>query len=161
MPQPGVPSRDDPVEAQVPATIDTEAQDALPRNEYRAVPMPAPTSDVPPDAGDEWLRAFQKEERDEAWAGGLEAEIRKSLEPEINQGRFYLANAECRATLCEIRLLARGSLQRAELDQFQSTIYTLPWAARLNPALSSGKEGGDGYESIWIFERRPESRAAD
>ena len=157
VPQPGVSSRGEPGEAQVPATIDTEAQDALPRSEYRAVPMPAPTTDVPPDAGDEWLRAFQQEERDEPWAAPLETEIRKSLEPEINLGRFYLANAECRATLCEIRLLARGSLQRAELDLFQSTIYTLPWNAHLNPALSSGTDSGDGYESIWIFERRPES----
>ena len=87
--------------------------------------------------------------------------MRKSLEPEINMGRFYLANAECRATLCEIRLLARGSLQRAELDLYQSTIHTLPWAAHLNPALSSGVDNGDRYESIWIFERRPESRAVD
>jgi hypothetical protein len=133
------------------------AQDAQPDYAYRAATQPMST-EVPPDAGHEWQRAFEKEERDEAWAGPLEAEIRKSLEPEIDLGRFYLANAECRATLCEIRLLARGSLQRAELDQYQSTIFTLPWAARLNPALSSGVDSGDRYESIWIFERRPESR---
>jgi hypothetical protein len=132
------------------------AQDAEPDYIYRAATQPV-SSEVPADAGNEWQRAFGKQERDEAWASPLEAEIRKSLEPEINMGRFYLANAECRATLCEIRLLARGSLQRAELDLFQSTIYTLPWAARLNPALSSGVDSGDGYESIWIFERRPES----
>lgn len=121
--------------------------------------MPQPvSSEGPPDAGNEWQRAFEQEERDEAWAGPLEAEIRRSLEPEINLGRFYLDNAECRATHCEIRLLARGSLQRAELDLYQSTIYTLPWNTRLNPALSSSTDSGDRYESIWIFERRPESQ---
>lgn len=152
-----VDSSADHVPEPVEAVTAANAQDAEPDYAYRAATQPMST-EVPADAGKEWQRAFEKEERDEAWAGPLEAEIRKSLEPEINLGRFYLANAECRATLCEIRLLARGSLQRAELDQYQSTIFTLPWAARLNPALSSGVDNGDRYESIWIFERRPESR---
>jgi hypothetical protein len=132
------------------------AQDASPDYVYRAVPRPA-SSEVAADAGNEWLRAFEKEERDGSWAGPLEAEIRKSLDPEINLGRFYLANVECRATLCEIRLLARGSLQRAELDLFQTQIHQLPWAGRLSAALSSGISSPDGYESIWIFEKKANS----
>ena len=155
-PAPEFAVRDEPATQQEPI----EPRDQPAGSAYRGVPEPVSASG-PVDPAKEWQRAFEKEERDEAWAAPLEAEIRKSLEPEINLGRFYLANAECRATLCEIRLQARGSLQRAELDLFQSTIYTLPWAAHLNPALSSGTDSGDGYESLWIFERRPEPGAAN
>ena len=141
-----------------------EQQDPPAQSEYRGVPEPVPTSG-PVDPLNEWQRAFGKEVRDETWAGPLETEIQRSLEPQINLGHFYVSNIECRATLCEIRLLAQGSLQRAELERFQSEIYKFPWNSALVPALSSGIDvrnaNENRYEAIWIFEKKPGSRAAD
>jgi hypothetical protein len=119
--------------------------------EYRAVPTPTSAA---ADPINDWEGKFGKEERDDAWARPLEAQIRTSLEPEVDQGRFYISNVECRATLCEIRLLGRGSLQRAELERFESELYQLPWASNLSAALSSGVISRDSYESIWIFEKK-------
>ena len=150
---------DEPVEkAQTPAG--SAGEEAPLDDEYRAATRPMTPEEMRQevDAGNEWERAFRKEERDEAWARPLEIEIQQSLEPEVSMGRFYVSNIECRTTLCEVRLLATGSLQNAEIEQFQTRIFQLPWAERLTPALSSGvASGGETYESIWIFEKKPEA----
>ena len=139
--------------------VESAGEDAPLDYEYRGATRPMTPDELRPgiDAGNEWERAFAREERDDAWARPLETEIQQSLEPEVSMGRFYVSRVECRTTLCEIRLLARGSLQKTELELFQSRIYELPWASRLTPALSSGTESnGDTYESIVIFEKKPE-----
>jgi hypothetical protein len=165
---PGPANEDAPVSAEPdePAAEaeSNEPQDPPVQSEYRGVPEPVATSG-PVDPVNEWQRAFGKEVRDENWAGPLETEIQRSLEPQINLGHFYVSNIECRATLCEIRLLAQGSLQRAELERFESEIYKFPWNSALVPALSSGIDvrnaNENRYEAIWIFEKKPESRAAN
>jgi hypothetical protein len=149
---------EEPAEPPVTAS-DSAGPEAPPDHEYRAATRPLTPEEMRQeiDPGNEWERAFRKEERDEAWARPLETEIQQSLEPEISMGRFYVSNVECRTTLCEVRLLARGNLQNAELEDFQTRIFQLPWAERLTPALSSGvASGGETYESIWIFEKKPE-----
>ena len=153
---------DEPVEK--PDTVAGSADGEAPLDyEYRAATRPMTPEEMREemDAGNEWQRAFAQEERDEAWAQPLETEIQQSLEPEVSMGRFYVSKVECRTTLCDVRLLARGSLQNAELEQFQTRIFELPWAQRLTPVLSSGvATNGETYESIVIFEKKPESPAA-
>jgi hypothetical protein len=152
------PVSDPPVQDE-PVAESTDPSTQVLDYEYRGVPVPMSSSE-PVEPLNEWERAFQKEERDEAWARPLEEEIRTSLEPGVSLGHFHVANIECRATLCEIRLLARGSLQGAELDRYQEEIFKLPWATRLTPALSSGVSSQDSYESIWIFEKKAETTQA-
>jgi len=124
-------------------------------SEYRGVAAPAASS-APGDALNQWQHAFAQEVRNEDWARPLEVSIQQSIAPEIDLGHFYVSNIECRATLCEIRLLAYGSLQRAELERFGYQIGELPWALGLNAALATGSASPDRYEAIWIFEKNPE-----
>ena len=159
-----------PAPAENPTAIQSPAEPPAPaaagepaapvsQSEFRGVPEPV-TAPAPVEPLDEWQRAFQDEQRDEAWARPLETQIRQSLEPQVNLGRFYISKIECRTTLCELRLLAQGSLQRDELERFDLEIARLPWNSQLTMMLSSGAGAhtGDerGYESIWIFEKKPE-----
>jgi hypothetical protein len=132
-----------------------EPRDLPAASEYRGVAAPAASS-APGNALKEWQHAFEQEVRNEAWARPLEVSIQQSIAPEIDLGHFYVSNIECRATLCEIRLLAQGSLQRAELERFGYQIRELPWAVGLNAALATGTASPDRYEAIWIFEKNPE-----
>lgn len=128
------------------------------QSEFRGVPEPV-TTPATVEPLNEWQRAFQEEERDEDWARPLEKEIRQSIDPQVYLGRFYVSNIECRATLCEVRLLAQGSLQGDELQRFDLEISRLSWNSKLTMMLSSGIETGSryerNYESIWIFAKNP------
>ena len=157
-----------PAAASLPPRADTSVQ--LPEKSAAPLPEtsvsnfsrdPTASGDTNPVPENEWERKFQEEMRDEAWARPLENEIQKSLQPGVNQARFYIVNVECRTTLCEIRLQARGSAQIEELDLFDTEFGELPWVGHLNAALSSSKlTDGEISESLWIFEKKPEARAA-
>jgi hypothetical protein len=76
-------------------------------------------------------RALEREARDDSWSFPMEAEIQNSLVADTSMGNFKLENLECRATMCELRMSARGDQQAAALQKWSDGIHSLPWAPRL------------------------------
>jgi hypothetical protein len=61
---------------------------------------------------------FLREDRDDSWAYMREAELESDMLEEISTGRFRKERIECRATLCEIHLTAKGDEQTAALKKW-------------------------------------------
>jgi hypothetical protein len=51
---------------------------------------------------------FVHEERNDGWAGLREAELENSLVMELSAGHFLKDRIECRASICEVELSAKG-----------------------------------------------------
>ena len=61
---------------------------------------------------------FLREDRDDSWAYIREAELESEMLQEISSGRFRKERIECRATLCEMHLTAKGDEQTAALKKW-------------------------------------------
>lgn len=69
---------------------------------------------------------FEHEARDDSWAYLREAEIESSLVMETSVGNFRKERIECRATICELELAARGDVQSAALKKWYERVSALP-----------------------------------
>jgi hypothetical protein len=61
---------------------------------------------------------FLLEARDDSWAYLREAEIENALLAETSTGKFHKDRIECRTTMCEVDLSARGETQVAALKKW-------------------------------------------
>ena len=107
------------------------------------------------DAMAEAHHALEREKRDDSWAYPMEAEIENSLVPDTSMGNFRKEHVECRASMCEVRLTARGADQAAALQRWNESLRTQPWSPRLFMSSSSVSNNDDNVDALMIFTRPP------
>jgi hypothetical protein len=112
-------------------------------------PKPIPGT---PDPLVDAHRALEREARDDSWSYPLEADITNSLLADTSVGNFKLEHVECRATMCEIRLSARGA-QAEALTRWTDGVHSLPWGSRLLPSVSSMINQDGKVDRILILRR--------
>jgi hypothetical protein len=100
-------------------------------------------------------RALEREVRDDSWSYPLEAEIQNSLVADTSMGNFKLEHVECRATMCEIRLSAKGDAQSAALSKWSDNIQSLPWGARVLPISRSMVSTNGQVDELFILKKPP------
>jgi hypothetical protein len=107
------------------------------------------------DAMSEAHRALEREERDDSWAYPMEAEIENSLVADTSMGNFRKEHVECRTSMCEVRLTARGAEQAAALQRWNDSLRSQPWSPRLFMSSSSVSNNGEHVDALMIFTRPP------
>jgi len=107
------------------------------------------------DAMAEAHHALEREARDDSWAYPMEAEIENSLVADTSMGNFRKEHLECRASMCELRLTARGADQAAALQRWNESLRTQPWSPRLFMSSSSVSNNDDNVDALMIFTRPP------
>ncbi len=78
----------------------------------------APPGYVPGSGTSVVHHEFLSEARDDSWAYLREAEIENALLAETSTGKFRKDRIECRTTICEVELSARGETQIAALKKW-------------------------------------------
>jgi len=107
------------------------------------------------DAMAEAHHALEREARDESWAYSMEAEIDNSLVPETSMGNFKKEHLECRASMCELRLTARGADQAAALRRWNESLQSQPWSPQLFMSSSSVSNNDNDVDALLIFTKPP------
>ncbi len=100
--------------------------------------------------------ALERETRDDSWAYQVEAELQNSTVPDTSMGNFKLEHLECRATLCEMQLSARGEQQSAALRRWQDGLHTGPPAgSQLLLTSASLITENDASNALLILKKPP------
>jgi len=107
------------------------------------------------DATAEAHHALEREARDDSWAYPMEAEIENSLVADTSMGNFKKEHVECRASMCEVRLTARGADQAAALQRWNESLRSQPWSPRLFMSSSSVSNNDNNVDALLIFTRPP------
>lgn len=107
------------------------------------------------DAAAEAHHALEREARDDSWAYPMEAEIENSLVADTSMGNFKKEHVECRASMCEVRLTARGPDQAAALQRWNESLRSQPWSPRLFMSSSSVSNNDNNVDALLIFTRPP------
>ena len=105
------------------------------------------------DATAEAHHALERETRDDSWAYPMEAEIENSLVADTSMGNFRKEHVECRASMCEVRLTARGADQAAALQRWNESLRSQPWSPRLFMSSSSVSNNDNNVDALMIFTR--------
>jgi len=105
--------------------------------------------------------SLEREARDDAWAYAAEGDIQNSLVAETSMGNFNVDHLECRATMCELRLSARGQQQSAALSRWHDGMRSQPLGMRLVPRASSSIGRDADADVLIIFTRPPKKETKD
>jgi len=100
-------------------------------------------------------RALEREVRDDSWAYPMEADIENSLVVDTSMGNFRREHLECRATMCELRLSARGEAQSAALQKWNDGLRQQPWSGKVSMSSSSTSNVNGNTDALMIFVRAP------
>jgi len=106
-------------------------------------------------------QSLEREVRDDTWAYAAEADIQNSLVADTSMGNFKVDHLECRATMCEVRLSARGQQQSAALSRWHEEARSQPPGSRLLPRASSSIGSDANADVLVIFTQRPKSGSKD
>lgn len=168
-----------PAATQVPAKEKAEAAPAAAPAQAVSAPAGDDANSVPIDVGPVFREQFaeaqahglknalldlhqdlERETRNDAWAYAAEADIQNSLIADTGAGNFKVDHLECRATLCEVRLSARGKEQSEALNRWHQGMRAQPWGNQLEPRTSSMIGRNEDADVLVIF-KRPEKKAPD
>ena len=100
-------------------------------------------------------QSVEREVRNDTWAYAAEADIQNSLVVETSSGNFKVEHLECRATMCELRLSARGKEQAAALLRWQEGMHGHSFDTLLRPRASSTVGHDSDSDVLMIFVRPP------
>jgi hypothetical protein len=145
--------------AMPPATITSTPRDpsaAISSNVENAPPGFVPGSGTPEH------HEFLREARDDSWAYLREAEIENALLAETSTGKFRKDRIECRTTMCEVNLSARGETQVAALKKWYQEFSQLQ-NTRPSPTLDMlwvtlAEDPQNGKATASVVYTRPQQR---
>jgi len=99
-------------------------------------------------------QSLEREVRNDTWAYAAEADIQNSLVVESSSGNFKVDHLECRATMCELQLSARGKEQAAALGLWLDGMQGRNFETLL-PRASSSIGHDANRDVLMIFVRPP------